>query len=240
MPPILYPIKSLLSRTPQGVKAVPIAVVPMTAELVGKWQEHVQPLIDSNYVHWSPTTNAAIVRADKNWNWHTNLTLLALHNTLCAGGSKLHGEGLAMCIVFRSPDEKQEFPIGMLTAVPKLQTNVLGHHRQRAFTWYLSDAPEEVYSNILGIYAIQGVAKALLDCTIQAAFDEGQDGCLLLKADPNGGTKLEDFYTRCGMKQLPNGHPAITPIFRRFKTQKYFHFLAYEAQAYCAVYNPRR
>lgn len=240
MPPIFYPIKSLLSRTPSGVKAVPIAVVPMTAELVDKWHEFVQPLIDSNYVHWGPGTNSALVRADKQWNWHNNFTLLALHNTLYAGGSRIHGEGVAMCIVFRSPDESEEFPIGMLTAVPKLHTNVVGQRRQRAFTWYLSDAPEEVYSKILGIPAIQGVAKALLDCTIQAALDDSHDGNLLLKADPHGGKKLEDFYSKCGMRQLPNGHPPVTPVFRRFTTHRYFYFLAYEAQAYCALYNPRR
>lgn len=131
MSPIFDPIKSLLSRTPLGVKAAPIAVVPMTAELVDKWHEFVQPLIDSNYVHWGPSTNSALVRTDKQWNWHNNFTLLALHNTLYAGGSKIHGEGLAMCIVLRSPDESEEFPIGMLTAVPKLHTNVVGQRRQR-------------------------------------------------------------------------------------------------------------
>ncbi|RPW10772.1 hypothetical protein IPC24_17670 [Pseudomonas aeruginosa] len=212
----------------------------MTPELVERWHDHVQPLIDSNYVHWAPGVAPEKVRADKFWNWHFNFTLLALHNTFLASKSKQHGEGLAMCIVFRSEDGADEFPIGMLTAVPKLNSNIHGIKRQRAFTWYLSDAPEEVYRWILGIPPIQGVAKTLLDCSIQAALDEGEDGNLLLKADPQGGTKLEGFYKHCGMKQLPKRHPAVTHLFRRHSTDKYFNFLASESLTFCAKFNNRR
>ncbi len=233
-------MKSLLSRTSSGIRVVPIAVVPMTYELVEKWHTYVQPFIDANYKHWFKGADPQIVRADRLWNWHDNFTLLSLHNTACALKSKPHEEALAMCIVFRSEDGVDEFPIGMLTALPKFYTNVDAHKRHRAFTWYLSDAPSEVFSDILGIPPIQGIAKALLDCTIQAALDEGEDGNLLLKADPHGGEKLINFYKLCGMTQLGKHHPPITPYFRRFQTHNYFNFLGPDAQAYSSQYNLRR
>lgn len=240
MSPILHPIKYLFSRVAGVPKPVPVFVVPMTQELVEKWHDYVQPLIDANYEHWSSNVLPASVRADKLWNWHYNFSLLALHNTFCTYGSPKHGEGLAMCIVYRSIDETEEFPIGMLTAVPKLDTRAFGQRRLRAFTWYLSDAPDQVFNQILGIPPIQGIAKALLDCTIQAALDEQEDGNLLLKADPHGGAKLESFYTRCGMRQLPNNAPAVTRFFRRSATHKYFNFLAPESHAFCANFNAQR
>ncbi|MNJ30261.1 hypothetical protein D3C77_248580 [compost metagenome] len=235
------PIKTLLSRaSATQVNVVPVAVVPMTQELVTKWHDNVQPLIDAHYQHWAAGIPEELVRADKGWNWHKNFLLLALHNTAYAGGRRTHGEGLAMCIVLRSPDGSEEFPIGMLTTVPKLHSNIHRQIRHRALTWYLSDAPDEVYRQIFKIPTVQMVARALVDCSIQAALDEGEDGCLVLKADDAGGAKLDKFYRRCGMQNLPKGHPPVTPLFRRSKPERYFHFLAHEAQAYAAFYNPRR
>ncbi|GLO03520.1 hypothetical protein [Pseudomonas putida] len=241
MSSLYYPIKKLLSRASANqVNIVPVAVVPMTQKLVAAWHDKVQPLIDANYQHWSATAPGNLIRADKGWNWHKNFLLLALHNTLYAGDKKAHSEGVAMCIVVRSFNGSEEFPIGMLTTVPKLQSNIHGVVRRRGLTWYLSDAPEEVYTQILQIPPIQSVAKALLDCSIQTALDEGEDGSLVLKADDAGGTKLESFYKRCGMNNLPKGHPPVTPFFRRSKPERYYHFLAHEAQAYAAIYNPMR
>ncbi|MCK9701871.1 hypothetical protein LT709_10260 [Pseudomonas syringae pv. syringae] len=233
MSALLRPLKQLVSRTPHGNKAVPIFVVPMTAELVDRWHYEVQKKI-RKYKHWYVGADERIVRADKDWNWQDNFTLLALHNLTCAYDSNNHDEAIAMCIVYRPVDGGEEYPIGMLTALPKFYSNVSGSTRHRAFTWYLSDAPREVYSDKLGIPTIQGVAKALVDCSIQAALDEREDGDLLLKSDAKGGEKLIKFYTLCGMNRLPGKHPPITPVFRRFKTSQYFHFLGYEAQAYSA------
>lgn len=241
MSPILNPMTSLLNRLSSGErKAVPIAVVPMTEALVDQWHYFVQPLINDNYIFWKKDADPKVVRADKGWNWHDNFAYMAVHNTLYENGDKRHGEALAMCIVFRSPDGLQEFPIGMLTAIPKLYTNVMNHKRARALTWYLSDAPDEVYEEILDIPIIQGVAKALLDCTIQAALDDHQDGSLVLKADRHGGMKLHDFYTRCGMTRLPKWHPAVTPYFRRFGTRRYYYFSDIEAQAFAHDFDVRR
>ncbi len=241
MPALFNPITSLLSRLPNGLdKAVPVEVVPMTQELVDQWHHFVQPLIDKHYIFWKKGANPKVVRADKYWNWHDNFSLLSLHNALYANGGRVHGEAVAMCIVFRSPDGRQDFPIGMLTAIPKLQTNILNHVQARALTWYLSDAPDEVYLDILGIPVIHGVAKALIDCTIQSALDEFEGGSLVLKADPHGGEKLHEFYTRCGMHRIPKRHPAVTPFFRRIGKRRHYFFSDIEAQLFAQKFDARR
>ena len=133
------------------------------------------------------------------------------------------------------------FTIGMLTMVPRLHTNALGLQRDRGFGWFLADAPAEAYVGILKCPKVREVASALLECGIQASKDSGQDGSFLLHADPSGGDRLKDFYRlNCRMTQLPPNGPPVTLVFRRGKTDEYFHFDASQAAAFCQRFDPRR
>lgn len=130
----------------------------------------------------------------------------------------------------------------MLAAVPQLETLVHGEARRRAFVWYLSDAPGEVYADILNMPPVFGVAKALLDASIQAAIEAGDDGAVVLHADPNGGPRLQQFYTKCGMVALPSGHPAISTFrgLRNWIPTEYFTMDAAQSRLFCSTYDSLR
>jgi len=129
----------------------------------------------------------------------------------------------------------------MLTAVPRLSSFAFGERLHRSFAWYLADAPQETYQDLLGRPYVKRVASALLDCAIQTAIDQGDDGTFLLHADPNGGKHLADFYRiKVGMQQLPAGAPPITRFWRRGNSDEYFHFDEVQAKAFCRQFDPRR
>jgi hypothetical protein len=209
----------------------------MTQALARQWHEQVQPIVDSHYSHDGKTTSK--VRADVGWRWPRYLKLVSIHNFLTKMPGNASDLGKAMCVVISKGEQK--FPIGMLSLVPKLHCKVQGVERQRAFTWYLSDAPSEAYEQLMGQPAVRGVAKALIDCTIQAALDEGSDGELLLHADPKGGRKLIEFYAvSCKMNRLLPANGSITAVWRRGRPEEYFHFNAVNAKAFAAQYDARR
>ncbi|WP_206217533.1 hypothetical protein, partial [Pseudomonas viridiflava] len=91
----------------------------------------VQPLITDNYVEVSSPDGDYFVRADKNWDWEQNFQLLVGHNCLCDWNGFAHGEAIAMCVVIKPEENDDEFPIGMLIAVPKFYCNVYNHERYR-------------------------------------------------------------------------------------------------------------
>ncbi|MHC8402007.1 hypothetical protein ACYZTX_21755 [Pseudomonas sp. MDT1-17] len=236
--PLQRPISSLPAYDTFGNPfQVKVCVVPMTIALAKQWHEKVQPLVNSNYSHDGATNRK--VRADVGWRWPTYLKLVAIHNYLTKMPGNCSEKGKAMCVVVSKGEQK--FPIGMLSIVPKLNCNVEGVERQRAFTWYLSDAPSEAYEQFLEQPAVRGVAKALIDCTIQAALDEGNDGEMLLHADPKGGRKLIDFYEAgCKMRRLSPNNGCVTVVWRRSRPDEYFHFNGADAQAFSSRYDARR
>jgi hypothetical protein len=212
-----------------------VNVVPMTRELTYLWHEKVQPLVDNNYKHFDVTLPNTQIRADVGWNWVRWFYLAGLHNF-----SRIisrHGKALALCIV-ADTGQTGIFPIGMLTVVPQLKCTVAGDSRERSFAWYLADAPKEVYTTLLNIPPAKNIALALLDCGIQAALDLNQDGTLLLHADPNGGTKLINFYgSTVGMQRLPANSGPITPIFRRDNSEEYFLLDDINSNAFCKTFD---
>jgi len=233
------PIRRLLSTNSAGGSvSVQVSVVPMTSDLIRLWMQKVQPLINANYQHSGPAvSNARMIRADVGWNWGTNLWLAKGHSVSApARGS---GPAVAMCLVVH-PQRAPAFPIGMLTAVPLFNCAVHAVSRPRGFAWYLADAPKEAYQQVLKTNAVKGVAGALVDCSIQATGDVGSDMMHLLHADPNGGNKLESFYIKCGMVQLPANHGPITPLLRRSRPQEYFHFDHAGALGYSQGYDVLR
>lgn len=227
------PIERL--TTADARKDIGIEVVPMSLDLALRWDRRVQPLINGHYAHATDHSDPKATRADVGWNWERLLDWAAVHNFGRLPGG--HGPALAMSIVVTSHTD--QFPIGMLTTVPQYRCSVAGASRQRAFAWFLADAPTEAYV-WLGIPAVKNVALALLDCGIQASLDLGSDGALLLHAAPQGGTKLHRFYTRAGMARLPEGAPPITPFFRRGKSEQYYHFDATGSKRFCQTFDDFR
>lgn len=234
------PIKSLPFARPAagGAASVKVGVTEMTTELVLRWHKHVQPRVDRLYAP-AARPGGRRTRADVGWDWRRILAFSRLY-AWASAGLPSSGPSLGLSMVVDT-GATGGFPIGMLICVPRLQTNVLGSLRDRGFGWFLSNAPSEVYAEVLQCPGVRGVAEALLDCGIQASQDRGHDGSFLLHADPNGGARLQDFYRLgCGMTQLPADAPPITPVFRRARTDEYFHFDAPAAEAFCRRFDPRR
>lgn len=213
---------------------VEVTPKPISERLLSLWHQYVQSVIDSNYAH---AQRGDHVRADVGWKWRRILTIARIWNAYAPLSTSTRSIALSLVVQLGN---SEEFPIGMLTVVPGFTSNALGQMRRRSFVWYLSDAPSEVYTNILGRHPIRGVAHALIDCSIQAGLTQCGDGMLLLHADPNGGIKLQKFYQeKCGMTQLPKGAPRISPL--RFNpSEEHFHFDATQAAAYCAQFDHRR
>jgi hypothetical protein len=212
--------------------AAPINIVEMTQPLISIWRGYVQVWIDSQYVPWQTGADLDSVRADIGWNWFQIYSLAYLHNVMRKLPGNQSGAAIAWCIVIVD-ESGREFPIGMLTVVPKFHCNVGGEVRERVFTWYLSDAPSEVYERVLQIDPIRGVARALIDTAIQSGFDMGADGTLLLRADPKGGPKLVNFYSgKCNMTQLSSTNPPVSTARRQYSGQ-YFLMDSVTAIAFC-------
>lgn len=208
----------------------------MTPELAVFWQNNCQPLIDNNYHRAAEGVPWERTRADVGWNWYDNWTMAALHSIWCQRRGT--GDALALCMVLDSHAQR-DIPIGMLTVVPRFFTDALGERRLRTFAWYLADAPREYFES-LGRQTVKGIARTLVDCALQAGYDDGQDGTLLLHADPNGGRKLTEFYRdRLKMTQLPPNSPRVSAL-RFAKSEEHFHWDAAESGRFCAASDPLR
>ena len=220
------------SGTTIGQTHVCVAVRGMTWEHVNVWHTLVQPIINLNYQHWSPDVPSDDARADVGWDWGFNYSLMLLHNTCTYIPGNKSGPARALTLVV-STETGEEIPVGMLTVVPKFQCDVGGAARERTFAWYLSDAPKSFYTDVLGVDPLKGVAKALLDCAIQSGLDAAADGATLLHADPNGGTKLKEFYSRCAMQQVQLTNGPISML-RRTHVDQYFFMDSAAAKNYCS------
>jgi hypothetical protein len=236
------PIKTLPSATPRGAQAddIRIRVVPMSRQLIILWHTHVQAAVDGHYEHWTENADERNVRADVGWNWYRIATLARLHDVAMLVPGNLSGPALAWCIAVLDGDGRL-FPIGMLTVVPRFHCHVMGQQGVRTFTWFLADAPTEVYDDVLQTsFRVRGVATALIDTAIQSGLDLNTDGSVLLHADPKAGEKLVKFYgQRCGMTRLATGDPPVSH-WRRGHTEEYFLLDAGQSRAFAAKYEGRR
>lgn len=232
------PIRKLLGvpadGTARSIHAVSIVEMrPYEARL---WHGLVQPIIQNRYVS-STSALSGRVRADWAWNWPRIRATAGVYNFL--GPVARWGCVRALCVVVDSP-RHNAVPVGMLAAVPNLETTAFGVKEGRAFTWFLADAPKELYTEVLGMPVLQDVARVLIDCTIQLALDDGHKGSLILHASPDGGLRLQQFYLRLGMQQLPEGADAVTPLRFRHRTDEYFLFDDVQAAAFCSTFEGQR
>jgi hypothetical protein len=236
--PLRRPIARLDSRDAQDQSVqIVVSLKPMSENLVSLWHDYVQPLVDSNYVHAQRARAGLRVRADVGWRWKRILTLARIWDAYAPLSNST--KSIALCIVVELEDFG-DFPIGMLTVVPGFESNAFGQTRRRSFAWYLSDAPKEAYTDLLRRHPVRGVAHALVDCSVLAGLETGDDGTLLLHADPRGGAKLQRFYMEaCRMTPLPMGDPRISRL-RFAPSEEHFHFDTAQAKVYCAQFDHRR
>jgi hypothetical protein len=215
---------------------IPVKSTPMSDRLISLWNENVQPFVDNNYVHSERARVGQRVRADVGWKWKRINTLARIWNSYSPLSTST--SSISLCLVVKLGNS-EDFPIGMLTVVPGFVTNAFGQNKRRSFAWYLSDAPRELYTELLRRHPVRGVAHTLIDCSVRAGLEFGGDGALLLHADPQGGEKLQRFYRDCGMTQLPSGDPKISSL-RFSPSEQHFHFDVDQASAYCAQFDHRR
>jgi len=170
-------------------------------------------------------------RADVKWSWRFNYYLHSFYSIWCRK-YRQGGESKAVCMVVQKGG--RHIPIGMLTLVPDFNCNILGKTKDRAYTWYLSDAPREFYSQALGLKKISHIAHALVDYTVQAGIEANQETTLVLRADAGGGERLRDFYVKIGLSPLPDDHPAISPA-RSWFHGGYFKLFPDKTKEFCCA-----
>lgn len=224
----MAPIKNPIKRLPvKGSKSfATVRVVPMTRRLLNIWHDQIQPLIDQNYFT-CPCNPKLRIRADVGWNWKRFSYYALAHDAAFIAQENRSTTKLCVVAVPEDPNhtEKDYFPIGMLILVPKFECNAPAK-ADRAFTWYLSNAPREAYDTYLkdehgkGV-RIEGVAKMLLDCVVQAAIDIKADGTMLLRAATEGGNHLKRFYGECRLRSLKYNNGPISFV-RRRNPEEYF------------------
>lgn len=224
MAPIKNPIKRLPVKGSSSFATV--RVVPMTRRLLNIWHDQIQPLIDQNY-STHPCDPDERIRADVGWNWKTFSYHALAHDAAFVANKNRSTIKLCVVAVPEDPNHTPEeyFPIGMLILVPKFECNT-PTRADRAFTWYMSNAPREAYDHYLkdahgkGV-RIEGVAKMLLDCVVQAAIDIQADGTMLLRAATEGGKHLKRFYGDCRLRSLGYNNGPISFV-RRKNPEEYF------------------
>jgi len=215
-----------------------VAVVPMSVHIAAEWHAQVQPLIDRLYSPWQGSGQPGKVRADVTWDWTRNLLLAQAYNSI--GFNRSPHPAFAWSLVLRSEDGADQVPIGMLTVAPQFHATLAGPPRDRAFVWYLADAPVEFYQH-LQIEEAHGVASALVDTAIQTRLDllAGIDASTFLHADPAGGPRLIAYYSKHGMTRVMGSGPRVS-LCRPFKTGEYFLMDDPLARSFCARLNPYR
>lgn len=237
MSPIQNPVKRLPVKNSN--QFVTLKVVPLSQFLVDVWVSQVQPAIDANYCT-AIANPYGRVRADVGWDWNRIVDYSLLHDLAFTG--QKHRKTLKLCVVVvpDTPDhtEYDYFPVGMLTLVPKFRSNA-PKAGDRAFTWYLSNAPKETYQRFLHGVHIEGVAKMLLDCVVQAAYDIEASGEMLLRAATEGGKHLKKFYGECRLHNLKMNNGNVT-YFRRKNPEEYFLLTRINAKILTRYNNPFR
>lgn len=150
--------------------AVPIKVVPMTADYVAFWHQSVQPFVNA----------AAVSRADKRWRWSVLYMVTRIMPRF--GG---------YCITVPGPGG-ESIPAGMLVVVrdyPWLR----GRPYKSSFLWFLASAPDNAMT-ALGVTDPPSLGRTLVDTGVVDSFRSGHEGRIGLHAAPKGGPRLFDFY----------------------------------------------
>lgn len=236
------PITRLPFKRPdQSTGYVALRTVPMTQELVDIWVQEVQPIIDSRYQVSAAGVAPDKIRADVGWKWNRYFTgheySIALRRM--TGAQSNLTPTTALCLTIEQ--KGRLFPIGMLIALPRFFCRVKDVVRDRSFTWYLSDAPVDVYKSHFDEERVQGVAKALVDCTVQVSVAAGLHGEMLLHASPKGGAKLEGFYlNKCRMLQLHSSDAPVSTLRWRQPRNEFYYFDQVRAMEFCRLNNVHR
>lgn len=229
------PIRRLPFKCEDGtLNTANLQIVPMTQSLVEIWMQNVQPIVNAEYQHSAPDVDEKLVRADVNWDWNQYFSFHRLGNaierTTMIGAN--FAPTIALCLVVETL-EGDLFPVGMLIAHRSFKCTVRKVKRRRLFTWYLADAPSEIYGGALlpEQPRLQGVAKALIDTSIQISLASGFGGEILLHACEKGGAKLIKFYRDgCRMIQLDSSDPIIS-FFRANQARDRFFYMDIECAA---------
>ena len=169
---------------------VPIRVAKMTASHVLWWHSHVQPIIDRDPA-----------RADNGWNWLLYVPFAEIAGTVLI--RKPAGYTVGLC------DEANDrfIPcalVQLLGRVPALDD----HHRESAFVWFLSTAPDEALTTIEDHpisedHIPRRLGSIALDVAVTHSLNHRRHGRTALYADERGGEVLLKWYRRRGMEVLP-------------------------------------
>ncbi|WP_321818770.1 MULTISPECIES: hypothetical protein [unclassified Paraburkholderia] len=204
------------------------------------WHRNIQPLVNQHYrLHSDTTDTSRRVRADVGWNWWHYASYALGHNLAVrshsAPPSLVCGWAMMLALQGQKP---ARVPVGLLTAVPDFVCHVGGTTGGRGFVWYLSNAPAEFFRDKIKAPALEGIAEALLDTTIQTRLDFCGDATTLLHAEPEGGSRLQSFYRGLGMKEVTMSERVS--LFRGAKPGEYFGFEDKEARTFADRFASRR
>lgn len=230
-----------IKRPDQSIGYVALRTVPMTQELVDIWMQEVQPIIDAHYQVSAEGVASENIRADVGWKWNRYFTWHECSFALrrVTGIKSNITPTTALCLAIEQ--KGRLFPIGMLIALPKFMCQVKDVRRDRSFTWYLSDAPADIYSSLFDEERVQGVAKALVDSTIQLSVAAGLQGEMLLHASPKGGAKLECFYReKCRMLQLHSSDSPVSTFRWKQPRNEFYYFDSQSAMEFCQLSDVHR
>lgn len=232
-----------------------VVVVPMTPQHADWWHSEVQlKWIDANYCKAVQTATVTCsedaseinslaskdsrlkVRADVGWSWPSQLQRARWLYLLTKGRQ------IPYCWTMLSFDSYQEnanlHPIGMLIVVPVFKSTINSLTKQRTFTWYLADAPSDLFQ-AWGIEPLHNIATGLLDTALQTANCLDLDGEMLLHASPSGGARLLRFYLEtCGMACVSNSLGRISVT--RVNDGRYFFFEPTKAKQFSGLFDPHR
>lgn len=217
-----------------AISEIPVGIQPLDMAHVMFWHRHVQPIINTRYVA-APGDGVKTIRADVQWNWWQIAALAVSYNAAIRVPRGRLAIAAGWCMSLELGDVNM--PIGMLTAAPAFMCNVRGIKRDRAFVWYLADAPSELFERF-GLPAVHGVASALIDTAIQARLDLELDAETLLHAAPTGGRRLQDYYAR-RMTRLDD-MPQRISLLRPAREAQYFWMDDKAGRSFCQRYDRRR
>lgn len=160
--------------------AVPIKVVPMTADYVAFWHQSIQPFINKS----------TEPRADRHWRW-----------SLLYQITRLMPRYSGYCVVAQGLDGVS-VPVGMLVVIGDYPWLRNRRHKS-SFLWFLAAAPDSAMK-ALGITDPPSLGRVLVDTGIVDSYRSGHDGRIGLHAAPKGGNRLFDFYRNvCNLLNLP-------------------------------------
>lgn len=162
----------------------PITIKEASNEDLLHYQNHVH-IYDKN-------------ESSKNWNW-PRLTALG---------------GFVATMLQQDPKvlsiESNNIPIGMMMIVNKFNAEVTRSTKEDlTYIWYLSGADKE-YLDKMGIDKSSfdvSIGKALIDAAMVESIKAGNDGKILLHADPKDKTDfLLGYYEKQGLSKITTEH----------------------------------